>query len=113
MGGALVATSQPGLGAWATQLQVTARAARYAVGSLLAPAGGFIMAWANGVLPSLGSGPTVLDLRVVPDDPTPSLSLRCYPGQCVISRTGQGPYLCTLDETGRFTLDDADSANPR
>lgn len=108
-----LSTSQPGLDPWAVQLRIGERDARHALGAVLGPAPGRVLRWADGVLPSTTAGGMVVDLRVVGDDPAPSMSLRSYPGQCVISRDGQGPYICTLDQTGRVTLDDADPANAR
>ncbi|MCK2237703.1 MULTISPECIES: hypothetical protein [unclassified Crossiella] len=108
-----MAQSLTGLGAWATQHRVNSRAARYALGGLLATTNSTTLTWADGVLPGTNSGGLITDLQVLPDSPTPSLALRVLPGQCVISRPGQGPYLCTLDALGRITLDPADGANTR
>lgn len=108
-----MATSQAGLDPWAVQLRIGARDARHALGAVLGPASGRLLKWADGVLPSATAGGVTIDLLVIGDEPEPSLSLRIYPGQCVISRDGQGPYVCTLDQTGKVTLDDADPANPR
>lgn len=108
-----MAVSQTGLDPWATQLRVGERDARYALGAILGPAPGRVLRWADGVLPSTTLGGEIVDLKVVADAPTPSLSLQLYPGQCIISRDGQGPYICTLDATGRITLDDPDPANAR
>jgi hypothetical protein len=105
--------SQGGLDPWAVQLRVGARDARHALGALLGPAPGRLLKWADGVLPSTTAGGVTVDLLVIGDEPAPSMSLRIYPGQCVISRDGQGPYVCTLDTTGVVTLDDADPSNPR
>jgi len=35
------------------------------------------------------------------------------PGQAVITRSGQGPYICTLDTAGRIQLTPPDPANSR
>jgi hypothetical protein len=108
-----MAQSHPGLDPWAVQLRVGERDARYAVGAVLGPAPGQLLTWAAGVLPSTDQDGVVVDLLVIDDEPKPSMHLRIYPGQCVISRPGQGPYVCTLDATGIVTLDDADPSHGR
>jgi hypothetical protein len=107
-----VSISQGGLDPWAVQLRIGERDARYALGALLGPAPGRMMAWAAGVLPSRTENGVIVDLAAAlwPDD---GLGVRFYPGQCVIDRPGDGPYICTLDRTGRVLLDDADPSNPR
>lgn len=104
--------AQGGLDPWAVQLRVGERDARYALGALLGPMPGRMMAWADGVLPSRTENGVVVDLKaaLAAND---GLGVVFYPGQCVINRPGQGPYVCTLDHTGRVQLDDADPSNPR
>ncbi|MCP3800315.1 hypothetical protein NLX83_13710 [Allokutzneria sp. A3M-2-11 16] len=106
-------TPQPGLDPWAVQKKIGTRDARYALGALLGPAPGGPLAWTLGVLPSMSVGGQLVDLKVYPDTPTPSLSLRVQAGQAVLVRPGQGPYVCTLDQLGRVTLDPADSSHAR
>jgi hypothetical protein len=54
-----------------------------------------------------------VDLLVIPDTPTTSMNVIVNPGQAVITRTGQGPYVCTLDTAGRIQLAPPDPANSR
>jgi hypothetical protein len=103
----------PGLGAWATQLKVNSRAARYALGAVLGPAPGAAASWRSGVLPSATSNGATLDLLVIADSPTPSMNVIVNPGQAVITRTGQGPYVGTLDLPGRIQLTPPDPSNSR
>lgn len=44
---------------------------------------------------------------------SPAQSVQSYPGECVISRPGQGAYLCTDITTHTIPLDPASSTNPR
>ena len=94
------------------QLRIGERDARYALGALLSPAPGRMMAWADGVLPSRTENGVVVDLKAALAS-NDGLGVAFYPGQCVINRPGQGPYVCTLDRTGRVQLDEADPSNPR
>jgi hypothetical protein len=107
-----MAVSQGGLDPWAVQLRIGERDARYALGALLGPLPGRMMAWADGVLPSRTENGVVVDLKAALGA-NDGLGVALYPGQCVINRPGQGPYVCTLDRTGRVQLDDADPSNPR
>jgi hypothetical protein len=107
-----VSVSQGGLDPWAVQLRIGERDARFALGAILGPAPGRMMGWAAGVLPSRTDHGIIVDLKSalgVND----GLGVGSFPGQCVIDRPGQGPYICTLDHTGHMVLDDADSSNPR
>jgi len=55
---------------------------------------------------------TWVDLKAVQND-TPNQGIKTYPGRCIITRTGQGPYLVTMEDTGNYALDPADGSNPR
>lgn len=55
---------------------------------------------------------TWVDLKAVQND-TPNQGLKTYPGRCIINRSGQGPYLVTMESTGSYSLDAADGSNPR
>ncbi|MGW4114827.1 hypothetical protein ACWEFJ_28465 [Actinosynnema sp. NPDC004786] len=88
---------------------------RYHDGAFLAMASGSVNplgAYRDGVLPSAYSV-DYLDLKVIPDSPTPGMAVRCYLGQSVITRSGQGPYVSTLRSTGRVDLDASSTTNPR
>ena len=50
---------------------------------------------------------------MTPDSPTTSMNVIVNPGQAVITRAGQGPYVCTLDTAGRIQLGLPDPANSR
>ncbi len=104
--------AQSGLDPWAVQLRIGERDARYALGALLGPMPGRMMAWADGILPSRTENGVIVDLKaaLAAND---GLGVVHYPGQCVIHRPGQGPYVCTLDRTGRVQLDHADPSLPR
>ncbi|RLK54818.1 hypothetical protein [Actinokineospora cianjurensis] len=101
-----------GLDPWAVNLRVSEREARYALGAILGPAPGRLMGWSSGVLPTRTDGTVIADLRPVLRT-NDGLGVTISVGQCVIERPGQGPYICTLDETGRVELDTADPSNPR
>lgn len=104
--------SQGGLDPWAVQLRIGTRDARYAMGALVGPAPGRMLSWADGVLPSDTDNGVIVDLRHALGT-NQGMAVRYFPGQCVIARPGEGPYVCTLDDTGRVVLDDADPSNPR
>lgn len=104
--------SQGGLDPWAVQLRIGERDARHALGAVLGPAPGQMMRWASGVLPSRTENGVIVDLKPALAD-NDGLGVMFYPGQCVIDRPGEGPYVCSLDRTGRVQLDDADPSNPR
>lgn len=104
--------SQGGLDPWAVQLRIGERDARFALGAILGPAPGRMMGWAAGVLPSRTENGIIVDLKSALGN-NDGLGVGQYPGQCIIDRPGQGPYICTLDRTGRVQLDDADPSNPR
>ncbi|MGZ3140795.1 hypothetical protein ACVDFE_02080 [Lentzea chajnantorensis] len=72
-----------------------------------------LSSYRDGVLPSAYGGGLYLDLMIVPDSPTPGMAVRSYLGQCVISRSGQGPYVSTLRSTGRIDLPASSTTNPR
>ncbi len=110
-----MAVAQTALDPWAVQLRVGARDARYALGAVLGPApgGSGAVNWSDGVLPSASVGGQIIDLLPVADNPTWTMAVLINLGQCVITRPGQGPYICSLDTTGRIVLDAADPTNPR
>lgn len=99
--------------AWTLQLTNSALRGRLHDGLFLAPATGGPMVWRDGVVPSTMSSGVVLDLSVTTDSPTASMSTRVYPGQCVINRSGQGPYGCSLNAFARVTHNASDTTNPR
>lgn len=66
----------------------------------------------QGVLPRRYTGTDYVDLKAIQFG-SPGQGVQMYPGRCVISRTGQGPYLCTAEGTSTYNLDAADGSNPR
>lgn len=45
---------------------------------------------------------------------SPGSAVQFYPGKCIVSRTGQGPYLLSQETTvANYPLDNADPTNPR
>ena len=88
---------------------------RYHDGAFLAPLPSTspLSAYRDGVLPTAYNAGEYLDLRIVPDSPTPGMAVRSALGQGVASRSGQGPYVATLRSTGRVDLDASSTTNPR
>ncbi|WP_018686539.1 hypothetical protein [Actinokineospora enzanensis] len=101
-----------GLDPWAVNRRLTERDARYALGAILGPAPGQLMGWSSGVLPTRADSGVIADLRPLLRA-ADGLGVTIGVGQCVIERPGQGPYICTLDDTGRVELDPADPSLPR
>lgn len=66
----------------------------------------------QGILPRRFTGTDYVDLKAIQTG-SPSQAVQLYPGKCVISRTGQGPYLCTAETTSTYNLTAADGSNPR
>lgn len=72
--------------------------------------------WRDGVVAATGFGGSngiANDLQIKAITPTPSLSLTCEAGSCVITRSGNGPYVCYLLAQGTITLAAANTTNPR
>lgn len=104
--------------AWTLQSVNTAQQGRFHMGALFPAAAATtgMTAWRDGVVVSTnqgGSNSIPNDMQIKPITPTPSMSLTCEAGSCVITRTGQGPYLCYLPTQGTLTLAAADPTNPR
>lgn len=104
--------------AWTQQSVNNALNGRVHLGSLFQSAPGTtgLTAWRDGVGCTSnqgGSNNIPNDLQIKAVSPTPSMSLTCEAGHCVITRTGQGPYLCYLLTQGTLTLADASTLNPR
>ncbi|AXX32074.1 hypothetical protein KCV87_32150 [Actinosynnema pretiosum subsp. pretiosum] len=100
---------------WTLQHQNSGRAGRLHDAAMLYPGVGGPMAYRDGVLVS-ATDPAdgiVNDLRILPAAGTPSRSLRVLPGQCVVTPSGTGPYLATLEATRSITLDEAHATLPR
>lgn len=106
--------SQP---AWTQQAVNSALNGRLHIGAVLPAAAAVtgLTGWRDGVVASTnqgGSGNIPNDLQIK-QAVSPSLNLLCEAGHCVITRSGQGPYLCYLATQGTLTLAAADTVNPR
>lgn len=89
---------------------------RFHDGAFLAMAAGTVnplTTWRDGVLPSAYGSSQYLDLSIITDSPTPSMAVRSYLGQFVVTRSGQGPFVSTLRSTGRIDIPAASTTNPR
>src|SRR5688500_5519294 len=103
--------------AWTLDNRNTPQNGRFVIGSLFqnsAAATAANSTWRDGVVPgpwsaSLGA---YLGLRVSEDSPTGS-SVRVQPGHAIVTRTGQGVYLCPNSAVRVVDLDPADATNPR
>lgn len=110
-------TNLNGSPAWTQQSVITAALGRLHIGALLpsAPATTGLTVWRDGVIATTnqsGSNNIPNDLQIKASG-SPSLTLTCEAGHCVITKSGQGPYLCVLPTQGNVTLATADPANPR
>lgn len=101
--------------AWTQQLVNNALNGRLHIGSLFpaAPATTGMTAWRDGVVCSTNQGGS----NSIPNDlqvkAATLLNLTVEAGHCVITRSGQGPYLGYLLTQGTVTLANADTTNPR
>jgi hypothetical protein len=103
--------------AWTQQQVITALIGRLHMGALLPSAAAVtgMSGWRDGVVASTnqnGSNNIPSDL-MIKQAVSPSLNLLCEPGHCVITRSGQGPFLAYLATQGTLTLAAADTVNPR
>lgn len=103
--------------AWTFDDQNTAQNGRYVIGSLFQNAAASTAAnsaWRDGVIPGVFSSSlsTYMSLRVSQNSPTGS-SVIVQPGHAVVTRTGQGLYVCPNSTTRVVPLDAADATNPR
>lgn len=104
--------------AWTLQSVNSAQNGRFHIGTFIPSAAATtgLTAWRDGVIVSTNQGglsniPNDLQIKAV--TPTPSLSLTVEAGHCVITRAGQGPYLCYVQTQSTLTLAAADPTNPR
>lgn len=103
--------------AWTFDDQNTAQNGRYVVGSLFlnsAAATAANSVWRDGVVPGpySSSASTYLSYRVTQNSPTGS-SVLVQPGHAIVTRTGQGVYVCPNSTARVVALDAADATNPR
>lgn len=80
--------------------------------ALFAPGSGELTV-RNGWLPRNAPGGTFYSSGLVVQQATPAQSVQMYPGQCLISRAGQGVYLLTQATIETIPLDPADATNDR
>lgn len=103
--------------AWTLQSVNTAQNGRFHIGAFIPSAAATtgLTAWRDGVIVSTnqgGSNNIPNDLQIKASG-SPSLVLTVEAGHCVITRAGQGPYLCYNQTQGNVTLAAADPTNPR
>jgi hypothetical protein len=103
--------------AWTQQSVNSALNGRLHIGAVLPSAAAVtgLTGWRDGVVATTnfnGTSNIPSDLQIK-QAVSPSLNLLCEPGHCVITRSGQGPYLCYLSTQGTLTLANADTVNPR
>lgn len=103
--------------AWTFDDQNTGQNGRYVIGSLFqnsAAATAANSTWRDGVLPGVYSSSLAayLSYRVAQNSPTGS-SVLVQPGHAVVTRTGQGLYVCPNSTARVVALDAADATNPR
>lgn len=75
-----------------------------------------LTAWRDGIVAATqfnGSNGIANDMQIKALTPTPSLTLTCEAGHCVITRAGNGPYLCYIGTQGQITLAAAHATLPR
>lgn len=103
--------------AWTQQSVNTAQNGRYHIGALFPAAAATtgMTAWRDGVITTTNTGgsnniPNDLQIKALG---SPSLSLTVEAGHCIITRSGQGPFLGYNVAQGTITLANADTVNPR
>lgn len=102
--------------AWTFDDQNTAQNGRFIIGSLFQNAAASTAsnsAWRDGVVPGIWSTTFgYRSLQVTENSPTGS-SVLVQPGHAVVTRTGQGLYVCPNSTARVVALDAADATNPR
>lgn len=113
-----MATNADMSGYWTIDNTNTASVGRYHDGALVSQAGSALptVSWRGGVWPDVSdpAANTVpfLGMQVV-EAGSPNTTVQIRPGTCIIPRSGQGPYVCTLHSTATVTTDNANATNPR
>lgn len=98
--------------AWSLQGRNSARDGRHTMAAYLGALPAAPFTTRPGVLPSTTTDGRVSDLRVI-TAPTPDRAVQVLPGHAVITRPGEGPYLCWSAATLTVPADPADPTNPR
>lgn len=103
--------------AWTFDDQNTAQNGRYVIGSIFQNAASATASnsqWRDGVIPGVYStaASAYQSLRVTENSPTGS-SVLVQPGHAIVTRTGQGVYVCPNSTARVVALDAADATNPR
>lgn len=103
--------------AWTFDDQNTAQNGRYVMGAFFLNAAASTAAntaWRDGVIPGVfsASANAYRSLHVTQNSPTGS-SVLVQPGHGVVTRAGQGLYLCPNSTARVVALDAADATNPR
>lgn len=100
--------------AWTLDNQNTAFNGRHVVGADIQQAVSQTSShvlWRDGVFPKHYNG-VFTDLLVV-DPASPGMNVRVYQGSCLITRTGQGPYMCVNSLLRTVALDASNPSLPR
>lgn len=103
---------------WTQQSVNTAQNGRFHIGALFPFSAGTtgMTGWRDGVIIGTntgGAGNVPNDLQIKAITPTPSLSLTVEAGRCLITRSGNGPFLGYNAAQATLTLAAADPTNPR
>ena len=109
-------------GAWSLQSLNTAKQGRLFAGTFLQQANPALstlqtmQTWRTGVLCTggfLNNASGCYDLATIPTS-SPSMAVQVYPGEAVINRAGQGPYIAwSTSMVSNLTIATAPSTNPR
>lgn len=101
--------------AWTLDNQNTSFNGRQVIGTFLQQAAGQATSsvlWRDGVVASVYASSLFQDLLVT-EPASAGMNVRVYQGTGVITRTGQGPYVCPNSSVRVVPLDASDPTNPR
>lgn len=101
--------------AWSLDNQNTSLNGRHVIGTFFQYATAQTASrvqWRDGVIPSIYSSSNIRDMITGQNSPL-GMSVLVHPGTSIITRTGQGPYLCPNSAVRTVPLDASDVTNPR
>lgn len=101
--------------AWTLDNQNTSLNGRHVIGTFFQQATAQTASrvqWRDGVIPTIYSNTNIRDMITGQNSPL-GMSVLVHPGTSIITRTGQGPYLCPNSAVRTVPLDAADVTNPR